>query len=228
MVFHRWDYDLENLKCFREAIDIVERNIGSVFDLIDFFVERDLREIPATHAWHDRLIRRLKKFVFLTELWVNKAEWRLITDWDGKLRRKPFLAMINIFEKPHRQLKRIIRILESWKDAIKRERRRILTFVFPWIMDEINKMRVIELECNLGQLSITFVFQDTTWSPHSPFNITVWLKNHRKGTTKTIEPAEAEEILKKRIERLERWLSRECELERATWTMRYVKNIMEG
>ena len=96
MVFHRWDFDLENLKCFREAIDTIEQNIGPIFDLIDFFVERDLREIPATHTWHDRLIRRLKKFISLTELWVEKAEWRLVEDWDGELRRKPFRTMINI------------------------------------------------------------------------------------------------------------------------------------
>ena len=163
----------------------------------------------------------------LTELWVGKAEWRLVEDWDGKLRRKPFRATVNIFEEPHRQLKRIIRILESWRGAIKRERRRILTFVFPWIADEIRKMREIKLECELGWGSITFEFHDTTWSPRSPFSVTVWLKNRRKGLTKTIEPAEAMRILEKKIERSERRLRRECELERAACAMGRAKYILE-
>ena len=108
-------------RTFYQVLD--EKFISQVEVVQDlaWLLYHELREIPGTHAEHDRLIRRVSKFArYLREV--------VVPDYDyGEVRS------FEVFRWSREVLERCARIMSHYKGSIKRERERILRFIYPWM-----------------------------------------------------------------------------------------------
>jgi len=105
----------ESFSEFREAFNLKEK-IKACLKMIQYFLNFDLKGIPATHRQHNYLIirlRKLKKLLDRVGFFDKEGHWATFFDTE--------------------RLQEIANILEAFRDEYKREREDILTFCYKWL-----------------------------------------------------------------------------------------------